>query len=142
MLFRSDEVRPAIDALQQAIAADPDFAAPHAELARAYVLLGFDEVMPQSDAYALAKREAQRALQLNPDLPDAYTALADVSFYYEWDWVGAEASYRQALALAPSDARARSQYARMLSAAGRTAEASAEARAAADPWPPRRRRRG
>jgi serine/threonine protein kinase/Tfp pilus assembly protein PilF len=126
-----DEVRPAIDALQQAIAADPDFAAPHAELARAYVLLGFDEVMPQSDAYALAKREAQRALQLNPDLPDAHTALADVSFYYEWDWVGAEASYRQALALAPSDARARSQYARMLSAAGRTAEASAEARAAA-----------
>jgi serine/threonine protein kinase/Tfp pilus assembly protein PilF len=131
-----DEVRPAIDALQQAIAADPDFAAPHAELARAYVLLGFDELMPQADAYALAKREAQRALELNPDLPDAHTALADISFYYEWDWVGAEGSYRQALALAPSDARARSQYARMLSAAGRTAEASAEARtaAAADPF--------
>ena len=83
----------------------------------------------------MAKREAERALQLDPDLPDAHTALADVSFYYEWDWTGAEASYRQAIALAPSDARARSQSRRMLSAAGRTAEASAEARtaAAADP---------
>jgi serine/threonine protein kinase/Tfp pilus assembly protein PilF len=130
-----DEVRPVVEALQQAIVADPHFAAPHAELARAYVLLGFDEMMPQGEAYALAKREAQRALQLDPDLPDAHTALADVSFYYEWDWTGADASYRQAIALAPSDARARGQYARMLSAAGRTAEASSEARtaAAADP---------
>jgi TolB-like protein/Tfp pilus assembly protein PilF len=130
-----DEVHPAIDALQQAIAADPNFAAPHAELARAYVLLGFDELMPQSEAYSLAKREAQRALELDPDLPDAHTALADIGFYYEWDWLGAESSYRRAIALAPSDAHARTQYARMLSAAGRTAEATAEARiaAAADP---------
>jgi serine/threonine-protein kinase len=129
------ELQPALDALNEAVSLEPGFAAPHAALARVYVTLGFDEVMPQNEAYAVAKREARRALDLNPGLADAHIALADISFYYEWDWAGARAEYEQAIALAPSDARARTQYARFLAALGRTSDATAEARraAAADP---------
>lgn len=129
------EVRPALEALQQAIAIDPSFAPAHAAAARTYVLLGFDREIPQSEAYAAAKAAAQRALALDPDLAEARIALADVSFYYEWDFAGAEAEYQRAIRLAPSGAYARTQYARLLAALGRTDEARqhADGAVAVDP---------
>jgi tetratricopeptide (TPR) repeat protein len=57
--------------------------------------------------------------------------LADLRFYYDWDWRGADAAYRRAITLNPSFARARSQYARFLAAARRGDESIAEASAAA-----------
>ena len=124
------ELQPVLETLQRAVAIDEPFAAPHAALARTYVLLGFGGEMPQADAYSMAKREALRALQLDPSLADAHTALADISFYYEWNWAAADASYREAIALEPSHVRARTQFAQLLAALGRTQEADAQVQAA------------
>ena len=124
---RGAEVRPALEALQRAIALDPTFAPPHAAAARAYVLLGFDGQISQSEAHAAAQAAALRALALDPGLADAHTALADVSFYYEWDWATAEAEYVRAIELTASSSYARTQYARLLSAAGRTDAARQQA---------------
>ena len=124
---RGAEIRPALEALQRAIALDPAFAPPHAAAARAYVLLGFDGEITQAEAYAQAQAAARRALDLDPALADAHTALADVSFYYEWDWKTAEAEYVRAVELAGSDSYARTRYAHWLAAAGRTDEARRQA---------------
>jgi Tfp pilus assembly protein PilF len=124
---RGPEIRPALEALQRAIALDPTFAPPHAAAARAYVLLGFDGEIPQAEAYVAARAAAHRALALDPELADAHAALADVSFYYEWDWAAGEAEYVRAIDLAGSGSYARTRYAHLLAAAGRTDEARQQA---------------
>jgi eukaryotic-like serine/threonine-protein kinase len=120
---RGAEVRPALEALQRAITLDPTFAAPHAAVARTYVLLVADGEISQAEAYVSAKAAAHRALELDSGLPDAHVALGDVSFYYEWDWPTAEAEYLRAIELSASDVRARRHYADLLAAMGRPDQA-------------------
>lgn len=124
---RGAEVRPALDALQRAIALDPTFAAPYAAAARTYILLAGDGEIPQIEAYAASKAAAHRALDLDSALADAHVALADVSFYYEWDWAAADAEYRRAMELGGSGTYARTQYANLLAALGRTDAARQQA---------------
>ncbi len=56
--------------------------------------------------------------------------MGDIKFYYDWDWNGADASFRRAIELNPSLIRARTQLARMLAARGRVQEAIEEGRRA------------
>jgi tetratricopeptide (TPR) repeat protein len=132
---RGAEVRPALEALQRAIALDPMFAAPHAAVAKAYFLLAGDGEIPQAEAYPAARAAAHRALELDPGLADAHAALADVSFYYEWDWATAEVEYLRAIDLGGSGVYARTQYANLLAVLGRTdaARQQADQAAALDP---------
>ena len=116
---RGAEVRPALEALQRAMALDPSFAAPHAVAARTYVLLRADGEISQAEAHAAAKAAAQNAIALDSQLPDAHVALGDVSFHYEWDWATAEAEYLRAIELSASTIDARRHYADLLAATGR-----------------------
>ena len=93
---------------------------------------GLSAIITHQEARSLALAEANRALELDPDSAEAEAALADLRFYYDWDWAGADQSYQRAIALNSSFARARSQYARYLAAAGRGDDAMAEAVRAAE----------
>ena len=42
-----------------------------------------------------ARAAVNRALELDPDLAEAHTALGLVRFYFEWDWAGAESEFRR-----------------------------------------------
>jgi len=117
----------AIAAFRRAIAIDPNHAGAHAGLARGLIGLGFIGTMKLPAARAMAAAEVRRALELDPDSSEANTVDADMRFYYDWDWAGADQAYQRAIGLNPSNARARSQYARFLAAAGRNAEALAQA---------------
>ena len=122
----------AVEAFRRALALDPDHVGAHAGLARGLFTQGFLGAITHQEARVLALAEANRALELDPDSAEAEAALADLRFYYDWDWVGADRSYRRAIALNTSFARARSQYARYLAAAGRGDRAIAEAVQAAE----------
>src|SRR5713101_1695297 len=90
-----------IEAYQPAIDKDPNYALAYAGLARAYALLGqvpYDD-MPPVDAKPKAREAAERALQLDPQLGDAHSVLAIVSFSYDWDFAAAEREFQRALAL-------------------------------------------
>jgi len=128
----SSDGQRAADAFRRAISFDPNHAGAHAGLARGLLTLGFLGATSHQEARALALGEANRALDLDPDSSEAHVVLADLRFYYDWDWPGAETSYRRAIALNPSSARARSQFARYLAAARRGDEATAEAVRAAE----------
>src|SRR6266487_2835956 len=52
---------------------------------------------------AHAREIAKRALQLDPDLPEALTARFSIQFLYDYDWRGGAETIRRAQALAPSD---------------------------------------
>ena len=53
-------------------------------------------------AYAMAKASAQRALALDPDLPEAHAVMAAVLWQFNWDWPGAERHLRLAERDVPS----------------------------------------
>ncbi len=95
------EMEAALACLHQAVAADPGFAPAHAELAVCLSLLGFWGLAPAREVYPQARREALRALELDPGASATHVALA-WSRLFDWDPDGSEESLRQALALNPS----------------------------------------
>lgn len=116
---------------EQAIDLEPAYAPAYAGLADTYVLLSAGEysILAPSEGMPKAKAAALRALELDPSLPEAETTLAFVRYTYEWDWPGAEQTFRRALELGPNYATAHHWYALYLKAMGRS-EAIAEARRA------------
>ncbi len=118
------EVGKGIEAFQQAIATDPNYALAHAGLADAYFRLVRGGA-PTLETMSKAKAAALKALALDDSLADAHVALALVKTYYDWDWAGAEKEYQRALALNPNNAYAHQWYGRYLSALGRFDEAVA-----------------
>jgi serine/threonine-protein kinase len=82
---------------EEALARDPDYPLAHVGLADSYVLLGFYTALPPSEAFPRARAAAETALRLDPTLGEAYPTLAYVKMYYEWDWPGALAAFRDAI---------------------------------------------
>jgi TolB-like protein/Tfp pilus assembly protein PilF len=127
-----NDLRRSIDYLSQAVAKQPDLAAAHAGLADAYGLLTeYHGELPR-DTYEAARTAAARALELDGALAEAHTSVAYVKQFYEWDWTGAEAAFRRALALNPGYATAHQWYAELLSSMGRHDEALAAIRRATE----------
>jgi TolB-like protein/Flp pilus assembly protein TadD len=118
-------IEESIDDFNAAVGQDPTFAPAYLGLARAYTSLGTVFAgIPPAETRPKVIAVAQKALALDPDLADAHDALANV-LQQEWDWAGAEAEYKRALALSPNDANAYAGYALWLSCEGRTGEAVA-----------------
>jgi Tfp pilus assembly protein PilF len=113
--------------------ADPEYAPAYVGLAGSYFMLGQPlATMRHEDAMPKAKKAALKALELDPSLPDAYSALASVNWIYDWDWEAADQMFRRAIELNPNSADAHSSYGIYLSAMGRHAEAIAQGRRAAE----------
>jgi TolB-like protein/DNA-binding winged helix-turn-helix (wHTH) protein/Flp pilus assembly protein TadD len=121
MTGTEEGVSQAIQCYQHILTLDPDCATAYAEQAHAYLELGLDNV-PKARAAAL------KALELDPSLPEAHTALGEFKMFYERDLTGAEKELKQALALNPSYATAHLDYASVMVASGRMADAIAEAK--------------
>jgi TolB-like protein/tetratricopeptide (TPR) repeat protein len=116
----------AIDAFQEAIRADPDFALAWSGLADTYVPLAYYTSVPASESAPKARAAAEQALRLDPDLAEAYAARAYVQADYYWDWESAERDFRRALELNPGSANVHHWYGERLSLVGRVDEALAE----------------
>lgn len=71
---------------------------------------------------ALALEYADKALSLDPDLPVAYSAIAEVHKFF-WRWVQADRACRRGLQLSPNDAGLLANYAWFNVFSGRYAEA-------------------
>lgn len=109
-----ESLNQAVDSFNQAIALDPNYAAAYSGLADSYNLLREYSLMPPEQAYPLALAAAQRAVQLDPDLPNAHTSLAFVDFYWSWDIPAALREFDLALKLDPNSVQARHWYANVL----------------------------
>ena len=115
----------AIEQFNQAIAKDPNYAQAYTGLAHAYILLLDRDIIPQAQALPKIRSAAQRAMELNPALAGAHSALAFMR-EADWDWAGAETQYRKAIELNPNDAVSHHWYATFLENLGRTTEALTE----------------
>jgi DNA-binding winged helix-turn-helix (wHTH) protein/Tfp pilus assembly protein PilF len=128
-----DNFEKAIDEFQRAVALDPTFALAYAGLADASTRRGFNTSGASAEeSYARSKALAQKALSLDPEVPEAYVALATVKRIYDWDWAGAEGDFRRAIELNPNYAQAHLGYALLLSCLGRADEAMVEIKRATE----------
>jgi len=108
---------------RNAIAADPNFALAHVGLADSLV---FDaETQELYDAIA-------KALELDPQLGEAYATYAFTLALHQWKWNEAEENFKKAIELSPSYATAHQWYAVLLGIEGRTQEAEAEMKRAVE----------
>jgi tetratricopeptide (TPR) repeat protein len=101
------EVDQARTAYQRAVELDPKFALAWAGLAQAHVWdcnYASGGGQKEFNVHLAAAREAvERALSLEPDLPDALYPRAMIATNFDYDWKGAAETLRKALALAPQD---------------------------------------
>jgi tetratricopeptide (TPR) repeat protein len=108
---------------QRAIALDPKFALAYASLADAYNMIGYWGYLAPDEAFPEAKRAAQMALNIDPDLAEAHGALAYTQFQYEWKFKEAETEFKEAIRLNPNSISARLRFFEYLFDFQRTREA-------------------
>jgi TolB-like protein/Tfp pilus assembly protein PilF len=121
----------AADYFNQAIAADSKFALAYVGLADSYVLMPLYGAGTPQDCFPKAKAAAQKALELDDNLAEAHTSLAQVLCYYDFDFVGSIREFKRAIELNPNYPTARQWYGNStLVALGRFDEATAEVKRA------------
>jgi adenylate cyclase len=92
----------AIEQFQLALKSDPDMALAWAGLSEVYSRqTGFGSDF--ETGYEQARAAGLKAIELDPNLPEGYMALAQVQISRDWDWDGAEASLRRAQTLRSGD---------------------------------------
>ena len=128
----ADGVATAITFYERALEMDPDFAAAYAAMARARVAIANSSKQPSRSHLQAAREAAILALELDAGQSDAHVALGEVRRVLDWNWTLAEASYRQAIAIAPNCEAARRVFAVFLAAVSRLDEARIEVDRARD----------
>ena len=133
--FTTDGNVSAIAELKRAIALDPTYAQAHAALADAYNLHAFDDHTGDGHTrdgdssptvwFTRARRSAEHALALDPDLAEAHNSLAFAVLYGEYNPATADPIFRRARELAPNYAMSYHWHAGALAALGRHNEAIA-----------------
>lgn len=109
MRYTSDSWQKSARCYEQAIAQDPSYALAYSDLAISSVLASV-YYTSSPEVKERARFAAERALAVDPGLPEAHLAMAGVRCYLDWDWDGAESCFHQALALDPEQAWSHDYY--------------------------------
>jgi len=125
-----EDYRRAISFFDQAIRLDPDYALAYAERAEAWTFIGDLNTAEKKEAWAAARRDAEKAVAVGPNLAEAHAALGWVRFFSEWRFAEGLAELKRATELAPTNPTANDLLARVLIYVNQIAEAEKLARQA------------
>ena len=126
-----EDYRKAISYFDQAIQFDPDYALVYAERSEAWSLLG-DLAGERPSAYPKARRDAEKAVAIAPELAEAHAALGWVRFLAEWKFAEGFRELKRAKELSPANPTANDLLARVIVYMGRIDEAERQAREAVE----------
>jgi serine/threonine protein kinase/tetratricopeptide (TPR) repeat protein len=127
-----ESARKARDYFRRALDLDPTYAQAWTGWSDTLDVLMWLSIMSPGEAYAQSRAAAERALQIDPDLPEGHVSLARVLFRHHFEFEAAADHLRRAIELNPSHAEARQLYAKYLRVRGRFEEALEQTRMAAD----------
>jgi TolB-like protein/Flp pilus assembly protein TadD len=109
---RTEEgLRKAVEFFEKAIVENAQYAQAYSGLSDAYGLLGHYGVLAPAEVWTKAASNAAWAVLQDENSAEAHTSLAHVKSTQDWDWLGAEREFRQALALDPRYPTAHHWYA-------------------------------
>ena len=123
--YTKEDGEKGFDYFRRAIAIDPSYSLAYVGLADYYYRVSTTYVPPR-EALPKARAAAMKALELDDTLAEAHTSLAYTMMLYDWDWAGAEAEFKRAIALKPGYAAAHRWYGIYLLFVGRFDESLAE----------------
>jgi eukaryotic-like serine/threonine-protein kinase len=119
-----ENMEKAIGYFEQALNLDPAYAPAWALLAGVRLQQADTGYVPADEGHRRAREAAERAVALDPNLASAHAQLGWVQIS-DWDWSGADASFKQALALEPGNWGIVNGAATLAAALGRFEEALA-----------------
>ena len=119
----------AVELFKQAVDLDQRFARAYAGVAHCYCVLTTSGAVPQQKAVEWLRAFAMKALELDPRLAEAHTAMA-VYHAHQWNPLGQEDSFKRAIDANPNYATAYLWYGTMLDTYGRRQESLAMRRTA------------
>jgi TolB-like protein/Flp pilus assembly protein TadD len=105
-----EEMLHSIEYFEQAIKLDPKFALAYARIAETYGSMPAYPYLSPKEAFPKAKAAAQKALEIDPLLPEAHTFLAYSLIIYDWNFVEGERSFKRAIELDPNNSAAHFRY--------------------------------
>ncbi len=108
----------------QALEKDPAFALAYTGMADAYCILALYCIIPPHQAMSKARQYAEKAIELNASNVEAYTSLAFISTFYDWNWTEAKKGFQRVFAINPNYAPAHYWYSYYLSLIEREYEES------------------
>jgi len=91
----------ALDAMQKAVAIQPDYAAAWSGLADAYAVKAVVQVVPPKAVAAQAQAASRRALELDDSLAEAHSTAAAIALFQSWDFKQADRESQRAIELNP-----------------------------------------
>jgi DNA-binding winged helix-turn-helix (wHTH) protein/Tfp pilus assembly protein PilF len=103
----------AAEHFERAIATAPSDAGAHAGLCLSLLQLSMLGIQRMPEVLPRADQSARKAIELDPNLASAHTAMAMVYLLKDWDFEKSERSFRRALALDPESVQVRLAYARL-----------------------------
>jgi tetratricopeptide (TPR) repeat protein len=115
-----------LEFFQQAIARDPLYALAYVGIADSFGSFGLFSFIRPKEAYPRAKAAAKKALEIDPELGEAYASLGWISMLYDWDWQTAEKEFQHAIMTNPYYTPAHIWYGMCLAITGRFDESIAE----------------
>lgn len=120
------DLRASIRLYESVVRREPGFAPGHAGLAEAWLIMREYDATDEATAYRNARRHAEAAFRINPDLPSAHRALGFIDYWWRNRTPEALTRFRRAIALDGSDAQSHFWYANVLADIGEDAAAQYE----------------
>lgn len=93
----------AVSYFEQAIQLDPTYSPAWVGLGETHSRQADLGYLPFQEGFRKAREAIERALVLDPNLGDAHAALGWMSLTQDWNWTGADSSFKKALALEPGN---------------------------------------
>jgi TolB-like protein/Tfp pilus assembly protein PilF len=106
-----DDLEKGVEYFQQAVKLDPNFALAYAMIADSYASMPAYPYLSPKEAFPQAKAAASRALEIDPTLTEAHTAMAYSLALYDWNWAEAEREFKRAIELDPKSSLAHVRFA-------------------------------
>ncbi len=118
--------RKAIEYFLEALRKDPGFAGAYEGFADCYERMGESGILQPKESFPIARKHAEKALNLDDSLAEAHATLAAVLEEYYFDQATAEREFKRAISLNPNFGRVCQSYGAHLACVGRLDEAVKE----------------
>jgi TolB-like protein len=105
----------ALKFFELALEKDPELVLAYSGMADAYCILALYCVIPPHNAMPKARQYAQKAIELQSSHTEAYSALAFISTFYDWNWADGKKRFQHVLSITPDYAPAHYWYSYYLS---------------------------